>query len=1402
MPFTQNKFFGGMNKDLSKTDIQQTVYDNGLNIRLVTDTGTSTKAVANIRGNEFILQIPNTGNFVNIIFNSIPTIPTIYTISINGLTDTFNYSGISNIYDEFAIFLNLSTIFSTLNISSFSYGTSLGLYSTSHLTLSITITGTTITNIVPPLTNLVPISSTNIRDEIIIFTCTDINPSGSSPSQIWRLTYDKEVLQNSPTGSVVFTLLYNNKLNFSQSFPIAPGAIVGNFENINTKKTYWCDFNNPIRNFNTADPNAYFLDPGVINNNPKQSPSVPILQKVNGSGGSLPSGVYGYTYRLSNSAGTSTRFYPLSNPLHIVLAQEDSTDQTFYPHNTYDGSLNTGKSVTILISNIDTNFDNIEIAYVRRKSYTNIPDTIAIIGSIIPINKITGQLLFTHFGNEPEEVITIDELINPIITPDIAKTLATKDNLLLIGNVKVKKLDLDFDARAFRYPVSSNTTYPTNTLPDVGDDINPNQEPRDYNNYLYQKNSTKLGGTGTNISYEFVTTQTYLDELLLTTLPPYKFTLRDSTTINLGINGQDYPQPNFYRNPISPYVESVLRGYQRDETYRFFFTAFDLKGNPAWSKWIADIRMPSIYMPNTSSTISTDRSLQYPLVSLLPVATTVANNLGIKFTVDTSLLTNQISGYSITRVKREQKDKTILAQGILKPVFEESRSSAINFFALFTQDSLVVNSLTATAHYNKQYLGIISPETYFKNFGSISSIPGTDKVEFIDHLFDITASAQQLYKIAGIALSNTRAVKAYSSIPKTINNTYKALGDVPNAGVVGRKFTVDSSLYIDSWFNHPSPYLFSGNNIFNINRGSQYGSSSGVATQGGQLFGVKVSADTEDYSHFASDSSANHYINTDSFAGNASRYLVNYRRELANQYGGNTLVSRSSNETILCNHYQPITSGTTIYSSNVYGGDTFIDIFDQFNTRKAWLTANSQPAPDPGAGPLAVADFFPCESCININMRSKGTSISDYTTDTTGHPTINSQILPDNGTFIDIIEDGNNNPVFSNENDIMKFLPKPIPFTEQDTFDHRVYASDTKIDGEITDSWRNFKPSNYRDVDSLYGPINNIATLGANLYFWQDRGFGSIPVNRRVLIPDGTATELQLGTGLILEKHEYISNKIGSKHQWSIIGTDKAFYWYDILSNKQIRYNQNGVEQLSDIHGMHSWLENNIKKDIINNDNPILGKGVIGVYDYKYNEAISTFLDGTQGIQSTLSFSEQTQSYTSFYSYIPRLYITDKYIIISPNPITSNKLYVHDYGQYGRFYDNYYNSSIKFLTNEHPEINKTFNNLILQTEVLINNVDTASGLTPIQETINQIQYSNDYQTTSLLNLTSGVDIKRKFRTWRTQIGRANIQSEIVDVSLFGRMRDKYMYTEAIFLNNNNKRFILHDSIIGYTLSPY
>ena len=574
--------FGGMNSDLSSFIQNTEKYLKALNVRPVTDLGESNGALTNVKGNNCEIQFPTLRavyRFAITTSSATPVTNSNVTITINGVTTAYfeisSFSSISTIvaeiknmsncynnpnpisptfaiaYDDdyFTIYQNPShtlcsnsdgispTITITQSAGSadrffISYVNS----SDTKVAMTANPTNTPLVFIDQVIFNpLAIIGSTHIEGTFYLFTAPTANTI-LKIGQIWSLSYSPLSTSDSAF-TTKLKLLYNNYLNFSIDYPIAPTAVIGRFELPTIQRIYWSDFNNYVRVCNVVDENLMVVDPKTINIIPQTLLTVPTLKKIT-SGNAVNTltnlSNYQCAYKYFKSNGGQTNF---SIPSNIVTLTKDPINYFMGTSPKYcslsgepNNSIN--KTITWEINDIDNNYDTIRFYIIINNSGTFkiYQYDEQVIGDV--------SSLETTFRNDTALMteISLSEFLIENNSFTSAKTIEQKDNRLFFGNVKnsFESLISNFDSRTYRfrdeagyydqagYVNSGVSVYnnPLVSIPEKKADIipvynlgmSPIDDPTFGANYLYkwQRNydapntlTPKIGGTGPNISYEF-----------------------------------------------------------------------------------------------------------------------------------------------------------------------------------------------------------------------------------------------------------------------------------------------------------------------------------------------------------------------------------------------------------------------------------------------------------------------------------------------------------------------------------------------------------------------------------------------------------------------------------------------------------------------------------------------------------------------------------------------------------------------------------------------------------------------------------------------------------------------------------------------------------------------------------
>lgn len=1425
---TISTFSGGLDRDTAKLLRKQDRYYSANNIDLTSDTETSTQAVSNVRGNQSLISIPDTSNVVKITADfSYGHLNYHVGFSINGTFDpgfSSTFTTYSQLYQDIADHINSYTGYIQYNIKAVPYSSYVlvyGLLNTSNITTTTSITMTandirfTIDNaFVPAQSTPKIIGSAYIRDYTVLITTTETSKVPTSTGgigQIWTLVYDDVTLL--PT----LVLKYNNYLNLTSYYPIPPTGIETRYENSTTARIYWTDNFNKLRSFNIFAENGFATDPTQLNTQSPVQSSVPILQEI--STGSLDVGVYQAFYRYNSAAATTSWSEPselvsIAAPNVLEINATSKANAMDYVGDVQGTAAN--KSIKWTIPEVDSNYERIEIAIFKYDAYNGTPTITITHDEPVPT---TGEFTFTYTGIEHLQVLTSSDFYNDTFSFTHCKSIAVKDNSLIAANVRNEKTDFDYDSRVYRfqssstdvdlldsqavsytYPIATNTDY--SDIPDTHDAINP-----DVKTYKYQYNSTTIGGTGPNISYTFGTRCVRADSndsaFAAVETSPYVYTTPTSSvqTINLGITGYDYPVNGINDGIKYAYRSDIYKTYQRNETYRFGIVFFDTQYRALFAKWIGDIRMPDYKdtNPNPDSIAQTagisDFRLSFKGASstIGGISTAWAQLLYIQFTVAVpTSLQSQISGFRIVRVQRNKEDRTILGAGMIKPFV--SNGSADLYIPDHHTNSATPTGGTADLNLNN--------DSRVANAGSPYNFT-FDSPEFQLTGYDGFASGDQIRVSTLMNSSVANDILPSSSVtePYRMYKHYNMIvgHDYYNAA---NQYNIEESteLGFGESFTHTQTNS-SGWSVHNYTATTATTS----AAIGSKTVAIGLSKPLYHYT----------YYNCTKASGR-SLYALYYRPRTS-QYGGNTYSARSLNEYIPAGPFQPISTTTTAisFTHDVFGGDIFLDAYDNQKLIKNWELTTRPKYSGAGVQKNSFTQVWVCESVHNFNLRH-GIRITRDLGQNAGNAG-ESYGASATQTY-------DYNTVYSQENTSVTYIPKSVSFLALEEFDTRIWVSEQKENGETTDSWLSFLPAKYYDAETEQGPINAVVNFKDRIYFLQDSGYGIVPISERALLQTDpiNATELQLGTtGEVIQRPEYISKNIGTRHAFSVLTTPTALYFFDVLNKKFYRQ----TDSIRPIEGLNSYYNSNIKGKVLSTDKAtyldatILRNGIVTGYDRDKENVHLTIFDGQYDsatatysqFQQTIIFNEDKQLYTSFLSAQPHLYIDSGRDMLTEDPTNQSEIYIHKDGDYGTFYGTIYESSISFIVNENPTITKLFSNMEWQTEVL--NTTVSPPINIVGETWTKMRVYDDYQNTDYFSFVTESNIKRRKRTWRTAIPRNALITTGTDFNMFDAanintarlfrepIKDTYAVIELFYSNNNNYRIICPFATTKYIVSP-
>ena len=1466
MKATRNNFIKGLKNEKDPLSVTGDEYVDALNVRIESDEGGSSYSIINIKGNRYETSIPDVPPMVVITPNFDFVLVFVNTEVIPSLIIDGNLITGAPVYAQERSYLIL---FKQLE-NAFKTDPAFAPYNLQVARQGLRLVITSQTNTVSPapstpVINQEAIAGMTGESQIIIgwahsdvsfYILTTDNRGDGGHGAVWKLTYD----------GVDFTYTWDIRysspdLMFTTRHPVPnPSGIEVSDETEEIVRLAWTDNYNPLRFLNVESPNSLALTVGMLNVHDGQTNSIPVFKDVV-TGGALKNGAYQVAYRLrADDAGYSL----ISQHSKVINVTEDA-EHAYVELGTYEGGNSdqdqvAGKALTFEFKVPETAYSFLEVFTLFRATRTSVPEVRLV--SEIPIDN--NNITYTISGAEEAASFTFEEFQNLYTPFTHCKTIAQKDSILFAGNVRSDDFDVDFDPRAYghnknqqSYISTPQELYPSDQTLDA---INP-----DFDEYKYQANGITYGGEGPNVKYSFVSRFHFGDtfgydngEIKRPTEAIGKNRFlnswdlpNDQIALASPVSGGQDTYEGMVTGHMSPWESANFRGYKRGEVYRFSFVPIK-NGQEGRAKWIADIKIPHY------TDFDDDQVTQwwngYEIVRRNPTDHIPGlNPIGVKFDIDISSIASEIDGYKIKRVKRTERDKTIVASGILGVTKERSVAdfpgnyldTGTNFssgaglsnrseYAGFRPGGAKVIETGSETNVAAFY----SPDI---NFRQSFNYKGGDQLR-IHALVHPTISLNKTYGLdiydSEGSKVNTQINKLYGQI--NIKETFLDNMDPNNLpeGISQEDLTngyIGLNVLDSGICEHGASFELTNGKVFH-NRSEQSFDPANTGTNsigflqrelGAKCLAVLVDGvitnmgnllDEAPANYDSSNSAPSRLVDKKGQSNTQVRRYADYYRPLQAQYGGNTYAARSKNIYIDTGTYVEVSDSSINTTVNVFGGDTYINIFNlttltrNFNgwlDNREGLGDNFAKFEESAKKTFNYVEYFPVESDINTDLRQGNyydKSFVQFAIPGQGGPNWGLDewevLLPKD--IIKVGEDFIYNFTYSNEEDLQPSFPEPLSGEEVDVFPTRIYASDVKISGEIVNSWRRFRTQSFIEINSAHGPINAIVNNLDRIISLQDDAMGTASVNERQVAQTQTGEATILGNSGVLPRFDYITKHTGSRHQFGLVLSPNSLYFYDVSDAVLYRFDGQKITPISQVGELNQLFYNNFRGELLRNDNPIHDAdfsffsynplGITGTFDYRFNEALFTFhtIINGQYVSKTLAYNENGSTFTSFYGFTPTVYLNDRENVFSPGkPVQL----IGDPQQHKLYIHNkgergvFYDEAPQESYVEMIVAPDSPNSKIFTNLEWNSEVYDSSGNNTFDETVDNITISNEYQTLPALT-----QYQRRFRTWRATIPR--------ETGTRARLRGHYMRMRYTFNNSNDRKFVLSGVTTIYDMTAY
>lgn len=334
-------------------------------------------------------------------------------------------------------------------------------------------------------------------------------------------------------------------------------------------------------------------------------------------------------------------------------------------------------------------------------------------------------------------------------------------------------------------------------------------------------------------------------------------------------------------------------------------------------------------------------------------------------------------------------------------------------------------------------------------------------------------------------------------------------------------------------------------------------------------------------------------------------------------YGGTGKTALQNSVYYSTGYYQPADSPTNYYETKmVNDGDTYAGCFEI-------VTAHQQMSMLKNHINAAIIYSVPIESDIDL-QNTHGVS---YSRSIRGgqSPQYIALLQEDPASIVPYYNQTEPmyqyNPAYSSEANVKVYVAENEDYDVEKTYNssNRIFYSNVKTQNEPIDSWTQFQPANFLDVDSKYGEITQLDTFNNRLFFWQEDAFGVLSVHERVQMQDENNLTLMLGTGGVLDRYDYLTTLKGmKKNQFVDVKSQIGLYWWDEERNElQVYRNGSQPTALS--------KEKNVQNYLNSNQNRPEKRSMF--FDPKYDEVLSNVANADESVV----FSELINAYSSIY---------------------------------------------------------------------------------------------------------------------------------------------------------------------------
>jgi hypothetical protein len=307
---------------------------------------------------------------------------------------------------------------------------------------------------------------------------------------------------------------------------------------------------------------------------------------------------------------------------------------------------------------------------------------------------------------------------------------------------------------------------------------------------------------------------------------------------------------------------------------------------------------------------------------------------------------------------------------------------------------------------------------------------------------------------------------------------------------------------------------------------------------------------------------------------------------------------------------------------------------------------------------------------------------------------------------------------------------------------NKIIYSNPQIIDAPNNSWRNFKVNNILTMGTEFGKITHVSIVNNNLWAYTTDMIWNLRSGEVSL--ESTEEVIVLGRGDYINQAYPLYGNIkegyaGLKYPNSLISTEIGDIYIDHESGRVYKFTGN-IEEIG-TQGVAQFMRENCRfkteSDHID-EKCDDGIGYALGYDREYRRILITKRDGEYSW--TLSYSLEENKWVSFHSYIPHLYMYDRWGIFTEH---EGKIWRFNKGdKYQTYFDNYYPFVLEFNTKIDSHTPFQHKHTSLNTEAIRYSNIPNVPIRDLNITFNKGIFMNTNQSTGIQNfiINDGLDL--------------------------------------------------------------